>query len=559
MNTKQYHTNFVEQKLYETVPFNEEEKNLLISSGVLSQLRNNQFVFQIVGAAVIGRKVIYIVPKFESDSDQSATTGIFYIQAIKQYLLSGSKRSSVMPMLDNVPLIMRTFEELNSYYIKFGVYKERKNVHISSETCQTNWPKTIIKNQALFSNIPDQNTLLQSVLYAEPIITTYNSYEGEVSRLFRNVLALLATFISPIMRIRHPLELRTSIDKISDSVSKIFDKSVYYRRILRAHISAEAGARKRLLKVLYNFLSSDSDELARIFGRRIFVFGTQNFELIWEDACLSVIGAQRGNKDLAQPRVSSGTVKIGFQRTDGIIYPNNEINKVAIVDAKYYAAYEAEPISLPVGDVMKQFGYSVSARATWPRHMIQNFMIFPHSSDAAERVIIVGTINLEKYGVLVKDFDPIVLLKVKPSEVFSYYIKKSINYWLKNFVISNDDLAVFSGSIKVFKARIGDTSSKIEVDAKGVATLKAGSTFKSGQSIRNKPCPRGFPMVDTWNNARTVITSIFVKQLVSKEKSNIFRLKSDFDCRSIDVVTLVVSGMDPDVRSDIWIEHGLDA
>lgn len=558
-SSRQHHVNFVEQKSYENVPFNDEEKDLLISSGVMYQTKDDSFVFQVVGAAVIGRRVIYVVPKFESEADQSAKVGVFYVQVIKQYLLAGSRRSSIVPTLDNVPLIMRTFEELNSYYVEFGVYKERKHIHISSEARQTNWPKTIIKNQALFSNIPDFPTPLQSVLYAEPMITTHNSYEGEVSHLFRSILTLLSTFIAPIMRMRHPLESKASIDRIVDSVNGIFNKSVYYKRILRAHISAEAGPRKRLLKVMYNFLSSDNDELARIFGKRIFVFGTQNFELVWEDACLGAVGAQRGSQDLAQPRVSSNSVRINSQRTDGIIYPNNKINKVTIIDAKYYVSHKGEPISLPVGDIMKQFGYAVSARATWPRYMIQNYIVMPHFADSEEKVSVLGVVNLEKDGALVNDFDPIVLLKVKPSEVLSFYVKRSVNHWLKDIISEKEDLLATSASPKIFKAKLGGFESKIEISSKGVVTLKAGSIFKSGQSSYNRKPTRGKSIDSNWPKAKIFIKSLFANGLVKKESGAFYLLKSDIDCSSLEVATLVISGMDPSASPDVWKEHGFDA
>lgn len=558
----QHHTNFIEQKAYDALPFTDDEIDLLISSGVLYVLKNNRFVFQIVGAAVMGKRVIYVLPKFEEETNQSARSGVFYVQAIKRYLLSGSRRPSTFPNLDNIPLVMRTFEELNSFYNQSGVYKERRHVHIASEVRQTNWIKTITKNRAMFSNIPDQPTPLQSVLYTNPLVATHNSYEGEVSNLFRNVLTLLSTFISPIIRINHPLESKASIDKIVDSVNGIFNKSVYYRRILRAHISAEAGPRKRVLKVLYNFLSSDNEGLAKIFGKRIFVFGTQNFESVWEDACLNAVNAQRGSKDLAQPRVSSGSVDIGLQRTDGIIYPSNESDKVTIVDAKYYIPYQGRPISLPVGDIMKQFGYAVSARATWERQAIQNFMMLPDAPDASERLSFLGTVDLEKNNLSVKDLDPIILIKVKPSEVFDFYNRREVNTWLKDQIVNREGIVKSLGLKRVLSADLNGGVSELEIDNNGAIVIKAGSVFKISQSLASKGPSKGANINSSWPYAKRLVKSMFDKKLLvqepgsSQQNSSLRKLVSDVPCGSLEIATLVVSSLDVNVSSNIWVERG---
>ena len=554
IDRKRQHINFVEQKPYESVPFDAEEKELLISAGVMYQAMDGKFVFQIVGAAVIGRNVIYVLPKFESDIDQDAKTGVAYVQAIKQYLLSGSRRSSLVPTLDDIPLIMRTFEELNSFYIEFGVYKERRNVHVASETRRINWPKTINRNQALFSNVPDQATPRMSVLYAEPIITTHSSYEGDLSRLFRGVLTLLATFIAPIMRMRHPLESRASIDKVVDAVSATIGRSNYYKRVLRAHIAAEAGHRKRVLKVLYNFLSSDNEGLARIFGRRIFVFGTSDFEFVWEDAYLSAIGARRGSQELAQPRVSSDAVRVNSQRADGIVHPETPSDKVTIVDAKYYFDQQDEPIILKVGDVMKQFGYASSARATWQQNMIQNVMAFPASSRTEERGTVLGQVRVEKDGVVMQGFDPIVLLRIHPAQVFDFYVKKTPNAWLRNFTVGPQRQFV-----RVFKAKYNENVSKIEVSSRGNVTLKAGSIIKTSQTASRKPPPRGASVDSHWHRAKQVTASLFLKDLVTRLKDKTWILKHDVDCVTMTAATLVISELDTNTPTSIWVEYGADA
>lgn len=185
-------------------------------------------------------------------------------------------------------------------------------------------------------------------------------------------------------------------------------------------------------------------------------------------------------------------------------------------------------------------------------------MLFPHLAEVQEKISVLGAVNLEKDSVLIVDFDPILLIKVNPSEIFRFYVKKSVNTWLKETIVDKEALLAGSQATKIFKARVGGYTSSIEVSSQGNVKLKAGSTFKSGQTAYNKTPPRGSSIDFNWSKAKNVVKSLFSNQLVSREKNGIYRLKVDVDCQSFEVATLVISGMDPGVSADIWKEHGFD-
>lgn len=474
------------------LPFDRAERDDLIAARVLVS-SGSMYKFIIVGAAVIGGSTIFVLPKYISSDEATPKLGALYIRILKRYLMSGSKRDSVAPTLDNIPLVMRTFEELNRYYLKGGIYKERQNVHISSSDKRINWSKTILRNQAVFSSI-ESPVPLHSVLYTNPIVNSHNSYEGEISRLFRVILSSLATFIAPILQLNHPLEIRVGVDQVVDDLSGIIGRSPYYKRILRAHIAAEAGTRKRVLKILYNFLSSDGEGIARIFGERVFVFGTRDFENVWEDACISSTGAQRANEVLAQPVVSPASgLTVSNQRADGILLPNTDSDPAVIVDAKYYVSDEGEQISLPVGDVMKQYGYAISARASWPRKKIRNAFLLPDKAKEPQQAGRIATISMALDGVNLPDVDPIMVIKVAPQAIFEAYLSRVVDQRIKAALIAPE----IQDSRKTQPAAMGQSERVVS------ATLDACEITVSG-------LPRS-PVIDVGSSVPRINSGILFK------------------------------------------------
>jgi hypothetical protein len=346
---------------------------------------------------------------------------------------------------------MQTFEELNSFYLKHGLFKERKNVHVHSQTRKINWSKTVTKNEALFSSGDGSEFPSYNVLYANPVSSLVANYEGEISRLFHLVLSLLATFISPIMRIAHPLTRRGPSSGFLEELAGLQRRSAYYRRILAAHIVTESGVRKRVLKVLYEFLKADADAVAKIFGDKVFVFGTRDFEYVWEDACIQVLGARRDSTLLAQPKAFNfGDIRVNTssQRVDGIIVPDSgEPEKHVIIDAKYYTQdLDDNTLTFPISDIIKQFAYAVSAEATLDPHSILNVLILPSVSDDPGRKI--SSIQLEHEGTRLARTGLVSVYTIAPKRLFDHYLDREIDQHLRKAILSDQEQFDFEHQIE---------------------------------------------------------------------------------------------------------------
>ncbi len=421
---------YIEGKPYKSLPFEPHEIDALLKAGLVDIIAG-EFCFRMVGVAAINKKLLYIVPKFETLTSSGERPGPKYVRILKRYLTSGTKRTSEEATVDDVPFIIKTFEELNAYYLKNGIYQERKRVTVKSNVKKINWPKTIHRNVAVFSNSSETRIPQYSVIYPTPTSIASTNFDGEATRLFKTVLSLLATFLAPILRFNHPLEQPRNISHIIDEISNTLKRSSYYKRVLHRHIVSETGARRRIMKVLYRFTSADSDGIARIFGNKVFVFGTKNFEYVWEDAINQCLGAERESKVLAQPQPTTSNPRqfsISNQRADGVIMPSERRPDLVIIDAKYYLPKEGkQSFSLPVGDAMKQFGYGVSARDFIGRERVKNFLIFPLKCDSSNLAEDYGDIALIRNGCTLADVDPIRTRAFHPHAVFETYLNRTVN------------------------------------------------------------------------------------------------------------------------------------
>jgi hypothetical protein len=207
-------------------------------------------------------------------------------------------------------------------------------------------------------------------------------------------------------------------------LNRVIRQAKVYSRLLRAKAESESGPRKRALTVLFTLLKDDAAVLKALVSRKPFVFGTQDFEYVWEEACLAAVGAERNSKVLAQPRMQSLTgvdVSISSQRADGILVSNDPTRPSLIVDAKYYTPRD-EKLRFSSADLMKQFGYALSARSTFERKNIANALMLPGVEHNGGQCHLLGKVRLEMDGEGLSDVDDVHVLQVNQKAVFDAYM-----------------------------------------------------------------------------------------------------------------------------------------
>jgi LlaJI restriction endonuclease. len=414
-----YVESFVEGRSYQPDCLPAADLAELEDAGVVTRARGS-IQFRMVGAACVGGNLVYVVPKFTEGSESA---GQFYVRVIKAYLKRATRKH--VSYMSDIPAVMRTFEELNSYYLSFGMFKERRIADVVSQTSNVNWSKTLSRNDVVFSRIfVDGLDNSFSAIYSNPVTSRHVGFYGKISGLFSSVLSLLATFIAPILNYSHPLAKSSNIDTLISEVKSALDRRSYYKKILSAHIASESGCRKRILRVLYSFLASDVDGISAILGKRTFIFGTSDFENIWEDACVSFFGGVRDSSMLAQPTLRSDYGgSVSTQRIDGLVMPENEGYLTTILDAKYYDTSDAKLPSFPLHDIMKQYGYSVSLGASLPKDKIRSCFVIPWTR--ARKYDVLGEIGLEKDDLPAPGVPSILIVGCNPDLVFRSYVGQS--------------------------------------------------------------------------------------------------------------------------------------
>jgi hypothetical protein len=287
-----------------------------------------------------------------------------------------------------------------------------------------NWSKTLQRNESIFVSHSLGSHTVTSAAYPKPVAVASFEHDGQISRLFALVLSVLATHLSPILRISHPLSLGLSLDPAMTELNRIIRQAKVYSRLLRAKAESESGPRKQVLTVLFTLLKDDAAVLKALVSRKAFVFGTQDFEYVWEEACLAAVGAERNSKALAQPKMQSLTaidVSISSQRADGILVSYDPARPSLIVDAKYYIPRD-DKVRFSSADLMKQFGYALSARSTFERKNIANALMLPGVEHNGGQCHLLGKVRLEMGGEVLSDVDDVHVLQVSHKAVFDAYM-----------------------------------------------------------------------------------------------------------------------------------------
>lgn len=434
---------FLEGKHYKLENFSQEERLNLLDSRVIRKLKDNSYIFEIVGLVSLNKRNFYIVPKFCDKINED--TGKFFVKVIKRYLYNNKDRKVFSENLNNVFSVIQTFEYLNDFFKKYGPYKQRYKIYKNIDNKKINWSKTISNNMLVYNNLNEIIDKNYSIFYTDHVSNSFVDYDNHLSYLFDQIFTLLATFLSPILRFPfHPYISNSSLNVLLSKVNIIFQKSSFYKNILKKVILLENGDRKRVLKVLYNFLNNDDSSLF-ILKDKVFVFGTDNFEMIWEDACIYVSGAKRNHDDMSQPFVKNKisekmNIFVTNQRLDGFLENYNDSDEVGItiIDAKYYFEKDKEGIRFSSTDIMKQYGYSHSFK--WKFNNIKNIFLIPNNETESktfkfECEIFLG--NDEKRN---NEIESIKVFSVNPNYIFDKYIKREK---CENLEIILKDLLIF--------------------------------------------------------------------------------------------------------------------
>ncbi|MFD2212386.1 LlaJI family restriction endonuclease [Metabacillus endolithicus] len=413
--------------------------------------QNDLYAFNFVGIAVYKDIVIKCYPKYlfqEYSNIEKDETLKNVIQVLKKY--GKSEKGIVGISTDNLKEefnYLSVIDFIISDYLENGLYTSQKEVYEINGEGEIDWDKTVNETTAfLVSNNP----------YYFDMVTKINMH-NEVD-FFRQLHKYVITQCSTMLK-RSGLSdiLSLPIIKFETDDFQFYDNEHVLKQITK-ELNVQFISRKQLvLKSLYAYFSRKHDDED---SSNISLFGTMNFNLVWEKTCAFILNNQLNtklkeieaidnhqidvkieNKTLNQlipypvwiPKNAKTakdykTARKTIQLDIVSIFRKQSKRYFVIWDAKYYnllLSKERLEHNPGVEDVIKQYVYYLAYDDFIKKQKFDfsyNVLIFPSETSEIE---LIGKVDLDFLRQALNITD-ILLLKIPAKLIFELYLKDKL-------------------------------------------------------------------------------------------------------------------------------------
>lgn len=313
-------------------------------------------------------------------------------------------------------------------YIKYGLFRSRIKQSKRNGVGKIDWAKTIKTLPYITSHHK------QRIVYSE-FVTENFSYSSET--IIANIHAAI---INEIDQKYGWWFTDNASGRIASELSFYHLNGVdrgMLSNILKKELRGTFNERLiRLLKNLISYLEYDS----AIFSKGVEICGISKFELLWERMLLEVLKPTAVDLKamLPVPAYRTGSGKLSLLKTKkgriDIIIKEGDV--VAIIDAKYYNAYD---VSCSPGwpDLVKQFFYEKLVASIDNKLSIGNFFILPNANTFSRpEQGLIARVQDEMVEVLSDIFPPVNCIYVCPQELICNYNNKKLDSKLRKRIIS---------------------------------------------------------------------------------------------------------------------------
>ncbi|CVY16962.1 LlaJI family restriction endonuclease [Staphylococcus hominis] len=405
----------------------------------LNNSENNMYKFTFVGVIQsLKNNVIIVYPKYISlkniDYDYNNNQKKFF--QIMQVITKYKKRMSqnLIDPTESEEIInnnLGTMIQIIKTYYSYGLFNSERNSYNNNGNGQVLWNKTVNMNTPyIVNNIP---------IYLDLQAIEKNIDSLNIVRTIQTcILNFISKKISPVLKILNIPPV--FIDEIES-----YDKSKidYYVNILQYALKNEFITKKQELIIeLLIFLKNESKNLPN----DIEVFGTINFELVWEDVC-SYTYSNHLNKSLKELKLYTKknidtTVKLKeyIEKPKWLVKNGNEVCQKStlkldilniekpnftIYDAKYYnlEVSDKQVKNNPgIADVTKQYLYQLAFSELIETNQLKpnNYFIMPKDELSQDNTLIT-TVYLDMFDSL--NLEPIKVIGRDCEKIFKEYLK----------------------------------------------------------------------------------------------------------------------------------------
>lgn len=408
---------------------------------------NYLYVFTYVGILTIGKIVVKCFPKY-LNKEKPLEEMKEILRVVSKYnnskqqiihLFNGYDKQREFNLLAIMLYIIRDFNEN-------GAYTNQKEIVERNGDGEILWDKTINETMALIIN----NRPFYTELLTRNVMDNESDY---MSRLHKCIVTECCQRLKGVdlLEIFGLNEINISEAKRTD-----FGENNYILYMIKKELNIQFVTQKQiLLKTLYSYIAF-SDSFRENFG--LSMYGTNSFNLVWENACAQVFDNKLGVKlkDLDLPvelhkeydnKKDCSLLEIiekpvwtpcsaedkphPSERTlipDLIsIYKNDEDEwHFGIFDAKYYnIILDRDKLQNQpgVGDVTKQHLYQLAYNDFIEKHRfdnVKNAFLMPTENDCSE---LVGKVEMPIFKEIQEpSFNKILVIKLSARHIFNYYL-----------------------------------------------------------------------------------------------------------------------------------------
>lgn len=406
------------------------------------------YSFDFVGVAIYKRFVIKCYPKYlnadymDREKEERLKT---ILQVLRKYGKSEEKIAGMTTEEQHNEFnLLSAITFIISDYVENGLYTNQQEIYEINGNGEIDWDKTVNENTAFLVN--------NSPFYFDMV--TRNAINDEID-FFRQMHKYVITQCSNILKetgLAHILSLPIIEFEVDESL--FYDNEYVLNRIMR-ELNLQFSSRKQLvLKTLYAFFSKSKQSTN---DQMLSVFGTMNFNLVWEKTCAFVLNNQLHHRiDKIEGIDNTVLSQKEAKKTliDLVPYPNwipkeakdpNEYKKprktiqldlisifkkereryFVIWDAKYYnltLTLEKLENNPGVEDIIKQYVYYLAFADFINKQNFDysyNVLLFP--SERAE-IEVIGKVE---FDILQKalNVDGILVMKMPANIVFDMYLQ----------------------------------------------------------------------------------------------------------------------------------------
>ncbi|MGL5049307.1 MAG: LlaJI family restriction endonuclease [Fusobacteriaceae bacterium] len=331
----------------------------LLEQGILFLEKSDIYYFKFVGSINFLEKLIIIFPKYKALPKKELTTK--NKEYTKQLFDIFEKYEANSIREDNLMIkdysdekdyfsLFSLYKELMEDYIKNGLYENQKSIHELVGMGEIDWNRTVGEIQPFFStnkkpiymdyyshDTEDEQENYIKFIQME-LLSKATKYFDQFKTLGLNIVDLEYHFDDEVFG-----ETSYKIYKINSELREVFME----KKIRLLHLMKE---------ILENLEHSKTNDLS--------LYGTKNYEKVWERICQDVLGHQKHwIEKIAKPRWKD--FKNNIETEVNTLLPDITIlddNIFYILDAKYYNCNFDDNGKLKgskpgVGDISKQFLY----------------------------------------------------------------------------------------------------------------------------------------------------------------------------------------------------------